>query len=438
MTAIPVQRSRSGGVTVNGDVLEIQHLRVTHPETVALARHVLGEHGPAALADDVATAVVIGMIAGRLQRSTGDTTAVMERALAGFDEAVQARATATVAQLDGLLARVDATEAATRQAATDVLAALPTRIEQGLAAVLAGGAGNVREAVRQSVATAQAEALAQLERVVRSHTAEVRSVVSTENPSSPIAALRRDLTATVENTRRELVEGLAAVRALVQADQARAAARSKSSAAGKDFEDAVADIVDDWAKATGDCVEHVGAHPGAGTTRKTGDVVVRVLSSGSYQPTIAIEAKRRAKALTARQHRQELAEAMRVRGARAALAVVPTPDQVPGPGRFHRVDPNAWVVSADDPELLRMVLAVVRELTLLATAQSDGDPAVDLGRAQTAIGHGVQLLSRFDEVTKHTGAAERALTGIRSTADSLRAALAAQLQEAARALRATK
>jgi glycine dehydrogenase len=54
----------------------------------------------------------------------------------------------------------------------------------------------------------------------------------------------RDLTATVENTRRELVEGLAAVRALVQADQAQAAARSKSSAAGKDFEDAVAEIVD--------------------------------------------------------------------------------------------------------------------------------------------------------------------------------------------------
>ncbi|WP_194290568.1 hypothetical protein [Modestobacter roseus] len=273
---------------------------------------------------------------------------------------------------------------------------------------------------------------------MRSHTAEVRSVVSTENPSSPIAALRRDLTATVENTRRELVEGLAAVRALVQADQAQAAARSKSSAAGKDFEDAVADIVDEWAKATGDCVEHVGAHPGAGTTRKTGDVVVRVLSSGSNQPTIAIEAKRRAKALTARQHREELAEAMRVRRARAALAVVPTPDQVPGPGRFHRVDPNAWVVSADDPELLRLVLAVVRELTLLATAESYGDPALDLGRAQTAIGHGVQLLSRFDEVTKHTGAAERALTGIRSTADSLRAALAAQLQEAARALRPTE
>jgi hypothetical protein len=434
MTAIPVQRSRTGAVTVIDDALEIQHLRVTHPETVTLARRELAEHGPAALADSVMTAVIVGMIAGQLQRSTGDTTAAMERALAGFDEAVEARAAATVEQLDGLLARVDATEAATRQAATDVLAALPIRIEQGLTAVLAGGAGNVREAVRQSVATAQAEALAQLERVVRSHTAEVRSVVSTENPSSPIAALRRDLTATVESTRRELVDGLAAVRALVQADQAQAAARSKSSAAGKDFEDAVADIVDDWAKATGDCVEHVGAQPGAGTTRKTGDVVVRVLSSGSNQPTIAIEAKRRARALTARQHREELADAMRVRRAQAALAVVPTPDQVPGPGRFHRVDPNAWVVSADDPELLRLVLAVVRELTLLATAQGDGDPAVDLGRAQTAIGHGIQLLSRFDEVTKHTGAAERALTGIRSTADSLRAALAAQLQEAARAL----
>jgi hypothetical protein len=144
-----------------------------HPETVALARRELAEHGPSALADSVTTAVIVGIIAGQLQRSTGDTTAAMERALAGFDEAVEARATATVAQLDGLLARVDATETATRQAATDVLAALPTRIEQGLTTVLTGGAGNVREAVRQAVATAQAEALAQLEQVVRSHTAEV-------------------------------------------------------------------------------------------------------------------------------------------------------------------------------------------------------------------------------------------------------------------------
>jgi hypothetical protein len=64
--------------------------------------------------------------------------------------------------------------------------------------------------------------------------------------------------------------------------------------------------------------------------------------------------------------------------------------------------PNAWVVSADDPERLRLVLTVVRDLALLA--QNDGDPPSTWGQPQTAIAHGVQLVPRFDEVMKHTGA----------------------------------
>lgn len=435
MTAIPAQQSRGDRVTVIGDALEIQNLRVTHPETVALARRELAEHGAAALVHSVATAVTVGMIASRLQRSTGDTTAAMERALTGFDEAVQARATATVAHLDGLLTRVDATEHATREAATEVLAALPARIEQGLSAVLAGEAGNVREAVRQAAATAQAEALTQLERVVRLHTTEVRNVVSTENPNSPIAALRRDLTATVESTRRELAEGLATVRALVQASQAhQSAVQKNSTAVGKDWEDTVALAVATWATATGDCVEHVGTQPAPGSsTRKTGDVLVRVMTG--TRPVLIVEAKRRQKALTMRQYREELAEARRVRRAHAALAVVPTPDQVPGPGRFARVDSHAFVVAADDAELLTLVLAVIRELTLITTVQGEADPDVDLSRAQTAISHALDLLVRWDDIAKHVSTADKALSNIRSTADGLRTALAEHLQNAARALR---
>ncbi|MCU1614165.1 MAG: hypothetical protein JWO98_1705 [Frankiales bacterium] len=438
MSVIPAQRTGSDRVTVIGDALEI-HLRITHPETVALARREVDEHGPAGLISTVATAVTVGMIATSLQGGAGNASAAMTRALTGFEEAMHARAVSATAQLDSLIGRIDATEAATRQAAAETLAALPTRIEQGLTTALAGGSRNVQEVVRQAATSALNDAQAQLARVVGAHTAEVRSVISTENPNSPIAALQRDLnttiTTTVENTRRELAEGLAAVRALVQAGQAQAAARDKSSARGKEFEETIAEIVGNWSVGSGDSVEHVGTQPAPGTSRKTGDVVIRLNTPGAHQPTIAIEAKRRAKALTARQHREELGEAMRIRRAQAAIGVVPTPDQVPGPGRFHRVDANAFVVSADDPEMFVMVLAVVKELTLLTTAQSDADPAVDLGRARTAIAGGIQLLSRLDEVTKYTGNAERALVGIRSTADALRAAMTGQLQEAARALR---
>jgi hypothetical protein len=436
MTAIPVQRSRRDDhVSVTDDAVEISHLRVTHPEAIAIARRELAEHGPAALADTVTSAVVVGMVATALQRSTGDTTAAMQRVIDGFDEAMQARAAATVAQLDGLLGRIDTTEQAAREAAAAALAQLPAQIERGLTTALAGGAGNVREAVRQATVTAQAEAVAALERVVSLHSEQVRSVVSTENPGSPIAALRRDLTATVENTRRELAEGLAAVRALVQAQQAgQAAAQRNPNTVGKDWEHTVATAVASWSQATGDVVEHVGTQPAPGSsTRKAGDVLIRVMTG--TRPVLIVEAKRRQKALTMRQFRDELAECRLVRKADAALAVVPTPDGVPGPGRWARVDTNSWVVAADDHGLLTLVLAVVRELALLSAAGKDGETAVNVGQAKTAVGHALDLLSRFDDVTKHVSTAEGALTKVRSTADGLRAALLTQLQEATRALR---
>src|SRR3954453_23568079 len=108
MTAIPAQRGHLvAPVSVTDDAVEISRIRVTHPETVAIARRELAEHGSTALADTIAGAVVVGMVATGLQRSTGDTTAAMQRVLAGFDEAMHNRAEATVAQLDGLLGRVD-------------------------------------------------------------------------------------------------------------------------------------------------------------------------------------------------------------------------------------------------------------------------------------------------------------------------------------------
>ena len=198
----------------------------------------------------------------------------------------------------------------------------------------------------------------------------------------------------------ELAEGLATVRALVQAQQAgQAAAQKNSHTVGKDWEDTVAEAVASWSQASGDVVEHVGTRPAPGSsTRKSGDVLVRVMTG--TRPVLIVEAKRRQKALTMRQYRDELAEARRIRRAHAALAIVPTPEGVPGPGRWARVDANSWVVAADDYGLVNLVLAVVRELAIVSAAGNDGNTAVNLGQAQAAIGHALDLLARFDDLTK--------------------------------------
>jgi hypothetical protein len=137
-----------------------------------------------------------------------------------------------------------------------------------------------------------------------------------------------------------------------------------------------------------------------------------------------------------RAFRDELNDALWVRGAHSALAVVETADDVPGPGSWARVDRTCWVVAADRPELLTLVLGIVRELTILAAAQTGADTSVDLGRARTAVNHLLDLLSRFDDVSKHVSTAEKALTNIRATADGLRQALTVQIQDAHHALRA--
>jgi hypothetical protein len=83
---------------------------------------------------------------------------------------------------------------------------------------------------------------------------------------------------------------------------------------------------------------------------------------------------------------------------------------------------------------MTLVLGVVRELTILAAAQTGADPTVDVGRARTAVGHLLDLLARFDTVSKHVSTAEKALANIRGTADGLRQVLAVQVQDAHRAL----
>jgi hypothetical protein len=430
MTAIPAQRGRTESVVVTADALEIRHLRLTHREAVAIAQRELAARGPDSLQETVARALAVGLMASELQRGA-DVEAVVQHALSGFEEAIAARATTTVAQLDQLTTRLADMELATRQAAGKALADLPAR----LSAVLGGEAANVQEAVRKAAATVQDEALGQLARVVASHTEQVRSAVSTENPMSPLSAVKREITASVDGARRELAEGLAAVRGLIQAQQAgEAASRRNPNVAGADWESVVADYLASFAAATGDVVEHVGTTPApASSTRKVGDVVLRVMSGA--RPTIAVECKNRTRALSVRESQTVLADARRVRRATVGVLVVPTEAHVPGPSRFCRVGAVDFVVAADDPAAFTLTLSVLRELSLVTAAGQQARASVDVGRAQTAVGHALELLPRWDELTRQVSTADKALANIRTTAETLRGALTGHLQEASRALR---
>ena len=429
MTAVPLHQPEPGRVTLTHDALIVHGLRVTHPETIALARAHLDEHGPDALPAAISTAIVVGMVAARLAREHGDAAGRMEAVLTGWRQDLERQGGDVLAHLDGILARLDEAERAASLAAREALAHLPEQVERALR----GEAGTVRAAVRDAGSVVQQEALRQVDGVVRGHSAELRTLLSTENPAGPIHQLRRDLTASVEATRRELGEGLATVRAALEAQ--RLTRKRDSNTLGQGWEARIGTLVRDWCSSTGDFAEACGNTPAPGGTARTGDILISIVAPTGAGPRIVVEAKNRARPLSVAQARAELANARRVRRAHAAILIVESPEQLPGgSGRWVRLDTHAWAVAAEDADLLGLVLSTVRQLLLAEGAAASNVSGVDVGAAQTAVRAALGLLARFDEIGKHTHAASRSLGHLRDTADHLRADLLAQLGEAARAL----
>jgi hypothetical protein len=427
VTAVPLHQPGPDRVTLTHDTLIVHGLRVTHPETVALARAHLDEHGPETLPAAISTAIVVGMVASRLAREHGDVAGRMEAVLTGWRQDLERQGGDVLTRIDGVLSRLDEAERAASQAAHQALSHFPEQVEMALR----GEAGTVRTAVREAASAVQQEALRQVDGVVRGHSAELRTLLSTENPAGPIAQLRRDLTQAVEVTRRELGDGLATVRATLEAQ--RVTRKRDSNALGSSWEAHIGSLIRDWATSTGDIAEPVGSTAAPGGTARTGDVLISVMSGA--QPKIVIEAKNRARSMSVAQARAELATARRVRRAHAGVLIVQSPDQMPGgSGRWVRVDTHSWVVAAEDADLLGLVLSTVRQMLLAEGAAASNAANVDVGAAQTAVRSALDLLRRFDELAKHTHAASRSLGHLRETADNLRADLVAQLGEATRAL----
>jgi hypothetical protein len=88
-----------------------------------------------------------------------------------------------------------------------------------------------------------------------------------------------------------------------------------------------------------------------------------------------------------------------------------------------------------DPAAFTLVLSVLRELSLVTAAEQRPGTSVGVGRAQPAVGHALELLPRWDELTRHVSSGEKSLANIRTTAETLRRVLTGHLQEAAGALR---
>lgn len=421
LSALPT--SQHDPVDVTADSLVLTNLVVHHPETVAIARRQLTEHGPDALADLIRRAVPVGLLALTTGAAATDT-AVIQRTLDDFARNVDDRSEAALVGLNQTLDRLRDGELAVAKAAHDALSRLPAQLES----VLSAEAGNVRAAVAEAARAVQDTGTAEVRAALTQHSESVRNALSLDR-EGPVHTLRTDLLTELHSTRRELSEQMATVRGLLTAAQATTKASAKNSRAiGADWEVHAMGLIADVCAAAGDQFTAVGAQRGVnGTTRRSGDGLATLSPAitGHGRPPVhlVLEAKLRSRPLSASQLKAEAISAREVRGAAGCLILVPTPAEVPGGGRFVRVDDLSFVVAADDPDTLSLVYLTTRELVALVTVRQHGDDGVDVAKAQAQLQHALTLLNEFDEVGRLAGAAKKNLESLLLTGARVRTRL---------------
>lgn len=399
----------SSPITVTDAGITISHLTVANRESAAIARACLTDQGPQALADLVVRAVQVGLVA--VSMGAVDTGGV-SRTLDDLMGKVDAKTQSALAGMDETLRRLQDGEQQVARVAQEVLARLPQQVE----AALAGASGDVRSSVGEAARTAQSAALDEVRRALAQHSAAIRDHLSLDR-GGPVQALRRDVLEQVNASRQELGEQLTQLRALLQAAEAHKAASAKSTRAiGLEWENQAMAIADEVITAAGDRFEPTGSTPAPGGTSRAGDGVATLSAAitGHGRPVrIVIEAKKRSKALTARQLREELNRSRNLRQAAAGLVLVPSCDEVPGGGRWARVDDASWVVAADDPTVVSLCYLILREMTAMLTIRQDDGDEIDLAKVEAQLNWAMSALNELDEVGRLASSAERNLNQLK-------------------------
>jgi hypothetical protein len=394
-------------VAVNGDTVVIHDLSVIHGEAAALVRSHATEHGSEAAADLVRRAIPVGLVALSLG-TAGIDTGSLTRTLDAFAERVDEKSEAALVNLDQTLTRLRGGEEAVARAAGAVLDKLPAQVE----AALAGQAGSVRASVMEAARAVQDAGVQEITTALARHSESVRDALSLDR-EGPVRMLRQDLLEELSGTRRELGEQLALVKSLVEAAQVAKVAGAKSSRAiGAANEDDAMALCHDVVTAAGDLFERTGSQPGAGGTRRTGDGVAtlsQAITGHGRQVRIVVEAKSRTRPLSAKQHREEIANACRVRDAAGGLVLVPTDAEVPGGGSFARVDTCAYVVSCSQPASVELIYLLLREHVAMLKVRQDDGSEIDLDQIETRLNLALAGISQLDEVGRLANQAKNSL-----------------------------
>jgi len=408
MSVIPIPFTNRPSVTVTGDRLTVHDLVVVHGEAAAITRR---QEDDEARLDLLRKAIPVGLIALAMGSVDVGSRAIIAT-LDDWGTQVDLKSRATLSTLDTTLRELRLGEQAVLDTANHVLAGLPAQIE----ASLRGEASNVRLAVGQATQSVQTAGLQEIRAALTQHSESVRNAMSLDR-EGPVRALRNDLLAELNGTRKELGEQLTAMRAMLQVAEAQKTAGAKSSrAVGAAFEVVAMAQARDLVTAAGDVWEEVGNQAGEGTTRRTGDgVATLATSAASAEPPIRVlvEAKARTRPLSLSALRREAEEGRKVRNATGAMILVRNSSEVPGGLPWAKVDALGWVVAADDEFAARLIYLFLREKCVLLAERTSTNGA-DMAALERQLKNALEALEELSTIGRLVYDAEVNLQKIRA------------------------
>jgi hypothetical protein len=399
-------------------------LRISSPAAVAGARRE-ADRQPDGLDRWAAQILEIGAGAATLATGALDLTA-LQTSLERFADSVNGTAAAAAAELRTGVEQLltgDGTgvTAVTQRALTD--------LSVEVAALVAGSEAPLPAAVTKAVADVTGNALSEIHRALAAQADLVRSTLASDNPASPLFALRADVLRTVEDTRTAVTHELADVKALLAAAQSRRETMALTAVKGHDHEADVVALCESIAHGAGDVCEATGTRTGAVPGAKTGDAVVTFAASQTRGRVVRLAVEAKDKTLTAAQWRDELAAARKNRGCHAAIGIARGTSRMPGERLVSVLDPLnivvAWDPEADGADVVAAAYQVLKAQAIAACLDQESE--IDAAAVRAHLRDALQSLDGFDRLRRQTQAAARAANDVTQISEQLKSALTTQV-----------
>ena len=269
----------------------------------------------------------------------------------------------------------------------------------------------------------------EIHRIIGQASATIGNTLSMDSGTSPLQALKNDLITSSQDLNKQLTDKIDIVKAKVEAIDTRRQLIMNSTKKGMPYEEAVFEVLSQFAAASGDEAVRTGQTWGLIKNCMKGDVTVAVnkIAARGHLVNVVFEAK--SMSMSREEWRKELNLAMTNRAAEVSVAVVQFIEQMPSKSRVSIQDNQQLLVAfdpeTDDPAVLGCIYNFAKAY---AVSRSLEGTQVSFRVIQESLEHLKASLSDLESIEGAVRTARKSLEKIDSARISIKGTIENQSQ----------